>query len=510
MTSAQTLLAGQRTLLGMGSATEYRDRVTDMAERVAEHFRNVSSPATGTPLDELRRRVDAVDLDAEPVGGAGAIEEIDSLYLQEAVWFHHPDYLAHLNCPVDVNAVAAETALASVNTSVDTYDQSRVATLIERHVLAWAAEKIGFTQGDGIFTSGGTQSNLQALFLARQAALAGFSGRERSERQAGLVVLTTEESHFSVDKSALLLGLADDAVVTVASDSEGRMDPESLEHRLTAALAEGRVPMAICATAGTTDRGRIDPLPRIADIAERHDVWLHADAAYGGALLVSPTRRGLLAGIERARSVTIDFHKGFFQPVSSSALILRDRQDFRLGTWHADYLNPEESDEPNQVDKSLQTTRRFDALKLFATLRGTGSRAIGESIDQVIDVARETREFLECHETLRLLSGSDLSTVIFRWQPDGVSDADADALVAPIRRHFLESGRLFVAKTVLDGRPALKLTLLNPDVRIDHLMDRLNVVADLAADLHERASLGGNTGLGTTRPFPHPTEESHA
>lgn len=501
------MMTGHRSLLGTHSASEYLDLVTDMAGRVAERFQTAASPATGTPIDELQRRVDALDLDAPPAGGPEAVEEIDSLFLREAVWFHHPDYLAHLNCPVDIHAVAAETALASVNTSVDTYDQSRIATLIERRMLAWTAEKIGFAHGDGIFTSGGTQSNFQGLFLARQATLRGFHGAERIDRQSRLVVLTSAESHFSVAKSALLLGLAEDAVVTVASDEEGRMDITSLESHLTAALAEGKIPMAISATAGTTDRGVIDPLPRIADVADREGIWFHADAAYGGALLVSPTRRGLLNGIERARSVTIDFHKGFFQPLSSSALILRDAQDFHLGTWYADYLNPEESEEPNQVDKSLQTSRRFDALKLFATLRGAGSSAIGEAIDRVIDLAHEAHDVLRAHESLHLLSGSDLSTVIFRWQPEGVTDAEADSLVAPIRQHFQESGRLLIAKTVIRDRPALKLTLLNPEVTIEHLTHRFDIIADLAADLHAH---GASTQNPTTTPNAHTAQEARS
>jgi L-2,4-diaminobutyrate decarboxylase len=239
--------------------------------------------------------------------------------------------------------------------------------------------------------------------------------------------------------------------------------------------------VAVVATAGTTDRGVIDPLEAIADVCDLEGVWLHVDAAYGCGLLVSPTRRHLLDGIERARSVTADLHKSFFQPVSSSALLVGDPADLRRTAWYADYLNPEDAAEPNQVDKSLQTTRRFDALKLWATLRASGADAIGRSFDAVIDLAAATHALVEEHPDLVLVAPTQLSTVLFRWQPAGVTDDEADALVAPLRAALLAEGRVLIAKTVIDGRPCNKLTLLNPETTIDQLRASLDHVVATAA-----------------------------
>ena len=144
-----------------------------------------------------------------------------------------------------------------------------------------------------------------------------------------------------MQKSARLLGLGEDSVVCVPTDERHRMDPAALDRSLAACVALGLRPMAIVATAGTTDFGAIDPLPEIADLARAYDTWLHVDAAYGGGLLVSPRYRHRLAGIDRADSVTVDYHKTFFQPVSSSALLVRDRALMAPVTWHADYLNPQ-------------------------------------------------------------------------------------------------------------------------------------------------------------------------
>lgn len=484
MTVSRDLLTGIPELFGSAEPQTYTALMEDATARIASRAAQTAAPATNTPLKELAARVEALELDVPGVGGHQMLAEVEELFLSEAVWFHAPGYLAHLNCPVDLNAVAAEAVLAAVNPSVDTYDQSRIGTLIERRLISWAGGRIGFPQGDGIFTSGGTQSNLQALFLAREAALTGTAGPSRSVRQQQLVVLAGAESHFSIAKSALLLGLPDDAVVTVPADSSGRMDPQQLRRTLDEVAEQGRVPLAVVATAGTTDRGVVDPLDRIAEVCRSRGIWMHVDAAYGCGLLVSEQHRHLLDGIEQARSVTLDFHKTFFQPVSSSALVLRDAADFGRGAWHADYLNPADSAEPNQVDRSLQTTRRFDALKLLATLRGTGVQAVGRAVDAVIELASRVHDVVAGDDELQLVTSTDLSTVLFRWQPPGVSDQDADALVGLVRQVLQESGRVMIAKTVIGSRPCMKLTLLNPELTVEEVVASLDEVATTARILH--------------------------
>ncbi|WP_243074365.1 aspartate aminotransferase family protein [Microbacterium sp. SS28] len=469
-------------LLNRSSATAYADLLDTATGMIASRFATVRQPFSGAGRTELQQLVDEVDLDGAGVGSEAAVRELDGVFLEHAVWFHDPAYVAHLNCPVALPAVAAESVLAAVNTSVDTYDQSTVGTLIERRLVEWTGSRIGFAQGDGVFTSGGTQSNLHAMLLAREWTLARQDA-PRHEVLPRLHILATASSHFSVDKAALLLGLADDAVVTVPDDGEGRMDPVALAATLAAIRAAGRIPMAVVATAGTTDRGVIDPVAAIAAHCDAHDVWLHVDAAYGCGLLVSPTRRHLIEGVERARSVTVDFHKSFFQPVSSSAILVRDQADLAGGAWHADYLNPRENAEPNQVDKSLQTTRRFDALKLWTTIRALGADRIGELFDAVVDLAAIVHDEIAGDPELELVGRSQLSTVLFRATPAGTDAATHDALVAQVRRVLFDSGRALVAKTVIDGRPCLKFTLLNPESTLDDVRGVLALVKDAAATL---------------------------
>ncbi|GII99135.1 L-2,4-diaminobutyrate decarboxylase [Sediminihabitans luteus] len=485
-------------LLSAATAERYATTLHGVVDTLAERFATTTQPFSGASREQLEQLVDAVDLDTAGEGTQAALDEIGDLYLRHAVWFHDPAYTAHLNCPVALPAVAAEAVLAAVNTSVDTYDQSTVGTLMERRLVEWTARRIGYAQGDGVFTSGGTQSNLQALFLARESALRALGaaeGEARTAATARLRVLATASSHFSVGKSALLLGLAHDAVVEVPADASGRMDPASLSVVLHDVAAAGQHVMAVVATAGTTDRGCIDPLDAIADACDPTGAWLHVDAAYGCGLLVSPTRRHLLAGVERSRSVTVDFHKSFFQPVSSSALVVREPADLAPVAWHADYLNPLANAEPNQVDKSLQTTRRFDALKLWVTLRALGPDGVGRMVDAVCDLAAQVHAALADDPDLHVVAPTQLSTVLFRYEPAGLDPARADAIVPAVRRLLFDSGRAIVTKTVIDGRPCLKLTLLNPDSRLEDVLRVLELVRTTAQVLADPDRLLDGAGV---------------
>ncbi len=477
-------------LLTGATAGAYASTLHAVVDDVAARVAAVDQPWSGASRAHLAALVDATDLDGPGVGTDTALRETADLYATHAVWFHHPAYAAHLNCPVALPAVGAEALLAAINTSVDTYDQSTVATLMERRVVAWTAGRVGYVAGDGVLVGRHAVQPPRALPRPRAHRRARRPGRARAlGRPAAPARPGGGSSHFSVARSALLLGLADDAVVRVEADADGRVVPAALAAAVDAAHAAGEVVMAVVATAGTTDRGCVDPLAAVADVCDAADVWLHVDAAYGCGLLVSPTRRHLLDGIERSRSVTVDYHKAFFQPVSASALLVRERADLERVAHHADYLNPRENAEPNQVDVSLQTTRRFDALKLWTTLRALGPGGVGAMVDAVCDLAAQVHADLADDPDLRVLGRTDLSTVLFRYEPPGLSAAHADRLVPLVRRVLFESGRAVVAKTVLDGVPCLKLTLLNPTVTLADVRHVLDLVRTTAQALVERDEL---------------------
>ncbi|MFX4286512.1 pyridoxal phosphate-dependent decarboxylase family protein [Janibacter sp. G349] len=477
-------------LLTHETTDDYVDGMARVTRLVAQHLA-ADAPSTGATVADLAPAVDAVDLDRPAADLDAALAEVTDIYLRDAIWFHHPSYVAHLNCPVALPAVLAEGIISAVNTSVDTWDQSAGGTLVEQRLIRWTAGRIGFGgTADGVFTSGGTQSNLQGLLLARGEAVR----RHGEGVQSRLRVLATEHSHFSVIKAARIMGLHPSAVIAVPTDETGGMSTAALAAELDGIRERGETAMAVVATAGTTDLGVIDPVAAIADLAADHGAWLHVDAAYGGGLLTSLRRRHLLEGIERADSVTVDFHKTFFQPVSSSAIIVRDGATLAHVTHHADYLNPRTAVTPNQVDKSLQTTRRFDALKLWLTLRVTGADAVGEMFDEVIDRAHQVWEVLRDDERFEVAVEPVLSTVLMRYRPKGVGVTDADSLNPRIRHALLDDGSVMVAGTTIDGRAWLKFTLLNPQTSLAHLRGIIETIAAtgealLAEDAMDELSL---------------------
>ena len=484
-------------LLNDTTAEQYRRSVTEGVERVAAKLAATKRPFTGISVDALAPRIEQIDLDTPLLDTAAVLDELEDVYLRDAIYFHHPRYLAHLNCPVVIPAVLGEAVLSAVNSSLDTWDQSAGGTLIERKLIDWTTARIGLgPAADGVFTSGGTQSNLQALLLAREEAKPGWAGWEGGAALAKLRIFASEVSHFSVQKSAKLLGLGQDSVVSVPVDHDQRMQTVALARELERCRKDGLVPMAVVATAGTTDFGSIDPLPEIAELCDQYNTWLHVDAAYGCGLLASLKYRDRIAGIERADSVTVDYHKSFFQPVSSSAVLVRDAATLRHATYHAEYLNPRRMVTeriPNQVDKSLQTTRRFDALQLWMTLRVMGADGIGELFDQVCDLAAEGWQLLAADPRFDVVVEPTLSTLVFRCIPAAVTDpAEIDRANLYARKALFASGDAVVAGTKVGGRHYLKFTLLNPETQATDIAAVLDLIAGHAeqylGDSLDRAS----------------------
>lgn len=367
---------------------------------------------------------------------------------------------AHLHCPPLAVAVAADLAASALNPSMDSWDQAPAASEIEALVTrALAAEAYGGGNGDALVTTGGTESNQLALLLAR----------ERTATHGPVHLVVGENAHHSLARAAWLLGMPEPVTVPAPA---GVLDPAALDEALSG-LPGPPDSFLVAATAGTTDAGLIDPLDQIAALCADHGARLHIDAAYGGPLLFSDVRRGLLHGMERADSITFDLHKLGWQPVAAGLLLVRDPRDLTALGHHADYLNADDDTEagyPDLLGRSLRTTRRPDVLKLAVTLKALGREGIGALVDQVCLQAQEFAGLISAHPGFELYDRPVLSTVLFR-----PVDADDDH-IAYVRRELLGQGRAVLGRARVDGRRWLKATLLNPHTRPGDLAELLKLV----------------------------------
>lgn len=484
-------------LLCASTAEIYEETSHRAATIVANKFKTVHAPTTGPTPQEMATKINHVDLHL-PLGTTEeSFAELNDLYLKDAVYFHDTKYAAHLNCPVALPAVVAENFVTSINTSMDTFDQSAAATHIERKLVDFTASLIGYdsVQADGIFTSGGTQSNLQAMLIARNTATAKLKG-PLPQRLANLRIYCSEDAHFSIRNAAMLLGLGYEAAVAISTDAQHRMDAQALRAQLIQDCKSGLVPMAISATSGTTDFGAIDPLPELRQLATEFGAWLHVDAAYGCGLLLSERHRHRLDGIEQADSVTVDYHKSFFQPIGSSALIVKAASSFESIAHYAEYLNPvsEAAATPNQVSKSLQTTRRFDALKLWVTLRTLGVQRLGSMFDQVIALAEDAQQEVAMRAQLHLVADVQLSTLVFSFEDPShpLEIEEHNQLANQIRQRLYSSGEAMIAATTVAGKRLLKLTLLNPNTTLSDISEILDAICRTGTQILTERTTGEN------------------
>ncbi|WP_435102650.1 pyridoxal phosphate-dependent decarboxylase family protein [Halarchaeum sp. P4] len=468
----------------------YRSAMAQVVDAVLDA--RGDDPYSGATPDDLAATLDVPVLPEEGVGLPAAIEDVTRDVLAHSVDTSHPRTAAHLQCPPMVPGLAAEALIAATNQSLDSFDQAPAATVLEERVVDALADLFDLGDAaDGVFTSGGTQSNFQALLLARDRSLGEQYDhdvqRDGLPAEAGdLRVVVSEEAHFTSRQAAHFLGLGEDAVVGVETDAEHRIDPAALEATLDRLADAGKEVFAVVGTAGTTDFGAIDPLADLADVAAAHDAWFHVDAAYGGALALTDEAERLV-GIERADSLAVDFHKLFYQPISCGALLLGDGADFRWMARNAAYLNPEAHEErgvPNLVAKSTQTTRRFDALKPYLAFRAVGRERFGALVESTLEVANRTATLLDSAEDFELVAPPSLNTVVFRYRPRKGLDAEAVSdLNAAVREALLEDGRAVVARTDVEGVTSLKLTLLNPTTTLDDVAATLDAIRDVAADV---------------------------
>ncbi len=417
-----------------------------------------SLPAAGAPLGEL-------------------LDDFERLIVPAVVHWGHPRFLGYFGSTTTGPGIVAEALAAALNVSAMMWRVSPAATELEQTVLDWLRQLLGLPATfDGIVHDTASVATLHALAAAREAA--GDSVRRTGLANGRhMVVYASDQAHSSIDKAAIVLGLGESAVCRVPTDDEGCMRPSALRDLVAADRRAGRRPCAIVATVGTTSTGAVDPVPEIARIASEDNLWLHVDAAYGGAMGLVPEGRWAMAGVDTADSVVVNPHKWLFVPLDFSALYTRRPEWVRaVFSLTPAYLRGDAGDgQWNAMDSSLQLGRRFRALKAWMVWRSFGADGLAARIREHLRLAQTFAAWVDADPDFERAAPVTMGVVCFRLRGLGPSletDRRHEALAAAVNRR----GTTYVTHTRLRHGTALRIALGNVLTTEEHLADALAAI----------------------------------
>ena len=384
--------------------------------------------------------------------------------------WNHPGFFAYFAITGSAPGVLADFLSAALNQQAMLWRTSPAATELETVTLAWLRRLIGLPDTfEGVIYDTASIATMHALVAARETAIRDVRAKGLAGRRdvPPVRVYCSDQTHSSIDKSVIAIGLGHESLCKIASDGEFRMRAEALSAQLAHDRAAGRLPVAVVATVGTTSTTSIDPVPAIADICAREKIGLHVDAAYAGAAAMLPSHAHILAGADRADSLVVNPHKWLFTPFDLSAFYCRRMDVVRSAfSLTPEYLRTTEAEAArNLMDTGVQLGRRFRALKLWMVLRSLGARAIREHLAEHIRLAQVLAGWIDAHPDFERMAPVPFSVVCFRWKPAASSgavpwnEAALDAANEKLVDVVNQTGEVFLSHTRLRGRIALRIAI---------------------------------------------------
>jgi aromatic-L-amino-acid decarboxylase len=449
-TSAEFRAAGHRIVDWIA---DYLDRVDqrDVVPRVSpgdiEKQFAAAPSESGKPYDEL-------------------LDAFDEKIVPGVTHWNHPAFFAYFSITGSQAGILAELLTAALNTNGMVWKTSPSLTELETVTLRWLRESLGLPSNlFGIINDTASINSFLGLAAARESLALGIRGEGMTGRDLPtLRVYCSEHAHSSIDKGALALGIGSDNIIKIATDDDFRMRVDALEEAIARDRAAGMRPCAISATLGTTSTASVDPLPAIAEVAQRENVWLHVDAAYAGPSTIAPEFRWMWDGIEHADSIVVNPHKWMFTPIDCSVLYTRKpgflRSAFSL-VEVPPYLTLSDTAEVNYMDYGLQLGRRFRALKLWMVMEHYGVERLRAVIRDHVALAQRLADELRKRDDVEVVT-QNFSLVVFR------KTAGDDATIEAMTR-MNASGRLFVSGTKLRGRAAIRVAIGNGATEWEHV-----------------------------------------
>lgn len=437
--------------------------------------------------EQLKQKLN-LNLEATPGGPEVLMEEVKS-YLKHAVRTSHPAYVNQLFGGFNLPAYVGEVLTAATNTSMYTYEVAPVATLMEMSIVNKMLTYTGWPEGTGSMMTGGSNTNMVAMLLARNAIFKG-SKLEGISALPKLAVLVSERAHFSMLKAANTIGIGQNGIIKVPIDARGRMRKEGLEAAMQETIKKGMLPFMVCSTAGTTETGSFDAIDEASTFAKQHSLWHHVDGSWGGSLIMSEKFQYLFKGLELADSFSWNPHKLMSIPLICSVLLVRDTEVMReeIQSYDADYIyHDNDTSAYDMGPASLQCGRRVDALKLWLSWKYHGDQGYAARMEHLWDLAQFATQFIESQSHLELMFPTQSLNVNFRFKvPQGV---DANDFNEKLRYRLIHQGSAMVNYCKLDHGLSIRLVLLNSDLQKEDLLSLFALVKAAGDQLLTEASV---------------------
>ena len=452
------------------------ERASDWASR---YLREAGSYPVLSPLSpgEVRAQLPQ---SAPEVGESmdDILDDFERIVLPGITHWNHPRFFAYFGISSSAPGILAELLIATLNVNAMLWRTSPAATEVEEVATDWLRQAIGLPQGfTGVINDTASSSTLFALTAAREA-IPGLDARRLGVDGRRLRYYTSEEAHSSIEKAGIVLGTGQAGCVRIPTDADFRMRIDALEAAIARDRAAGLIPFAVVPTVGTTSTTSVDPVPAVAAICRREGLWLHVDAAYGGAAAILPSHRHVLAGCEDADSIVVNPHKWLFTPIDCSVLFCRREDQLRRAfSLIPDYLTSSEGDQVrNLMDFGTSLGRRFRGLKLWFVIRSFGLVEARRLLASHIDMAQQLRGWVEADAAFEVLAPSPFSTVVFRHRS---GDDSNQRLVEAVNA----TGEAFISHTRARGAFALRMAVGNLATTLDDVRRTWELIRSEASSL---------------------------
>ncbi len=398
--------------------------------------------------------------------------------IDRSILYHHPHYMGHQTAVPALPGVLASLVIDFLSNGMGVYEVGIVGNTLERIVCEHLCKKIDMgPQAGGFVTSGGTLGTLTAILTAKAYYLHYVSKSDADQDK--LCIITSDQSHYCIERAAITMGLSKERVIKVPVDDNFRMLPEVVEEYYNKAILEGNKVFCIVASAPSTSTGTYDDLDGIGKLCQSKGVWFHADGAHGAPAVFSKKYKHLLNGCEYADSIVLDFHKMMLTPSISTAVLLKDRTlAFETFRQEAEYLWEKQNFEWQHGGKSTyECTKSMTVLKVYTLFKQFGDQLFEDFVDCQYDLTKEFARLLNSHPKFETAHQPDSNILCFRY----VDCDNPNEINALIRQKLINDGTFYIVQTGLKGETYLRVTLLNPRTTIIHihkLLDHLKEIAE--------------------------------